>query len=342
MKAKVKILYIILIFILLNLFLVTNSFAVDVENVSASYKNGQVTVSGKANCSKVAITILDENGTVKGLTNANVTNNTYSKTVNTGELIEGNKYTVQVSNLFGGDGYATTSFTVAKPEVVVSKISLSDSSKTMKNGESFTLTATISPSNATNKNITWKSSNNNVATVSNGRVVAKSAGKATITVTSTSGNHTASCVVEVIEEAKQDNSNSSSSSDSSSNNNSNSSSSSSNSNNNNSSSNVNKQNTSVSNANQNDEDNREEEQKENNIIQNEIVNELSNDVQLNEIIENNEIENSINEITQATSADVVQDSENNNLWWIAIVIVIILLIIIIFIFTYLRRNRGRH
>lgn len=333
MKAKVKILYIILIFILLNLFLVTNSFAVDVENVSASYKNGQVTVSGKANCSKVAITILDENGTVKGLTNANVTNNTYSKTVNTGELIEGNKYTVQVSNLFGGDGYATTSFTVAKPEVVVSKISLSDTSKTMKIGESFTLTATISPSNATNKNITWKSSNNNVATVSNGRVVAKSAGKATITVTSTSGNHTDSCVVEVIEEAKQDNSNTSSSSDSSSNNNS---SSSNNSNNNNSNSNINEQNTSVSNTNKDDDDDRE-----NNIIQNEIVNELSNDVQLNEIIENNEIENSTNEITQATSANVVRNSENNNLWWIAIVIVIILLLII-FIFTYLRRNRGRH
>ena len=54
-------------------------------------------------------------------------------------------------------------------------------------GESLVLSAVISPNNATNKNISWSSSNNNIATVNNGVVKAISTGKVTITAKSNNG-----------------------------------------------------------------------------------------------------------------------------------------------------------
>ena len=59
------------------------------------------------------------------------------------------------------------------------------------------LTATVEPDNATNKNVTWTTSNAAIATVNNGEVTAKAAGTATITVTTADGNKTATCAVTV-------------------------------------------------------------------------------------------------------------------------------------------------
>jgi uncharacterized protein YjdB len=64
-------------------------------------------------------------------------------------------------------------------------------------GLSGTLTATITPSNATNQNLNWTSSNDGIASVSGGVVTAKTLGTATITVTTADGNHTATCAVTV-------------------------------------------------------------------------------------------------------------------------------------------------
>ena len=75
-------------------------------------------------------------------------------------------------------------------------VSLNITTLSLKEGNSSTLAATVSPSNATNKNVTWKSSNTKVATVSNGKVTAVGAGSATITVTTSNGK-TATCTVTV-------------------------------------------------------------------------------------------------------------------------------------------------
>lgn len=89
----------------------------------------------------------------------------------------------------------------SKPAVThVSGVSLSKSSITIPVRKTATLTATVAPAAASNKNISWKSSDTKVATVSNkGVVTAKKAGKATITVTTADGNKKATCAVTVAE-----------------------------------------------------------------------------------------------------------------------------------------------
>lgn len=84
--------------------------------------------------------------------------------------------------------------------ISVSGVSLNAMSFELSEGESYTLTATVQPSNATNKNVSWKSDNTSVATVSNGIVTAIKEGTATITVTTIDKGKTASCMVIVIED----------------------------------------------------------------------------------------------------------------------------------------------
>ena len=100
-----------------------------------------------------------------------------------------------------GSKTATCSVTVKAKTVSVTGVSLDYTSLTMTEGETQTLTATISPSNATDKSVTWSSSNTSVATVSSaGVVTAKAAGTVTITVKTNDGNKTATCIVTVQEE----------------------------------------------------------------------------------------------------------------------------------------------
>lgn len=85
------------------------------------------------------------------------------------------------------------------PTVNPTSVSLSKSSVTLTGkGSTYTLSATVSPSNATNKTVTWSTSNSAVATVSNsGKVTAVSEGSTTITAKTGNGK-TANCTVKVI------------------------------------------------------------------------------------------------------------------------------------------------
>ena len=81
------------------------------------------------------------------------------------------------------------------PEIKVESITLNKSTLTLTVGNDETLEATIEPEEAENVKITWESSNEDVATVKNGKVTAVSAGKAVIT--ASAGGEEASCVVTV-------------------------------------------------------------------------------------------------------------------------------------------------
>lgn len=96
---------------------------------------------------------------------------------------------------------STEPTTTGPTEVKVSSIKLNDTSKTLYNGKSTTLKATVFPTNATNKSLTWKSSNTKVATVDkNGKVKALKVGNAIITATSTDGsNVSAQCKIKVVQ-----------------------------------------------------------------------------------------------------------------------------------------------
>ena len=91
----------------------------------------------------------------------------------------------------------TATFTSVDEDIPLTGISLDKISATLNVGETVSLNTSITPDDATNKNVTWTSSDTSVATVSNGVVTAKSAGTATITVTTADGNKTATCTVTV-------------------------------------------------------------------------------------------------------------------------------------------------
>jgi uncharacterized protein YjdB len=97
---------------------------------------------------------------------------------------------------------ATCSVTVT-PYVSVTGVSLNKTSLSLTVGGSETLTATVSPSNATYKSVNWISSNYDVATVpfwnesTSAIVTALSAGTVTITALADDGNKKATCSVTV-------------------------------------------------------------------------------------------------------------------------------------------------
>ena len=88
---------------------------------------------------------------------------------------------------------------VTEKPVPVTGVTVSPTAKTLKEkGEAFDLTVNVLPENATNKTVTYKSSDEKVATVdANGKVTAVANGKATITVTTADGGKTAKCEVTV-------------------------------------------------------------------------------------------------------------------------------------------------
>ena len=92
----------------------------------------------------------------------------------------------------------STTFAISVNPVSVTSVSLDTNSATVKISKTLTLVAIVSPANATNKNVTWTSSNTSVATVNNsGVVTGVSAGTSVITVKTVDGNKTATCTVSV-------------------------------------------------------------------------------------------------------------------------------------------------
>ena len=127
-----------------------------------------------------SIVTVDENGKIKA--------------------IKEGKATITVTTK-DGNHKATVTITVSKEDIKVTGVSFGNNALNLATGSSMTLKPTISPSDATNKGLTWKSSDSSVVSVNDkGVITGKKEGKATITVTTKDGGYTATITVTVKDE----------------------------------------------------------------------------------------------------------------------------------------------
>ena len=150
----------------------------------------------KGETTQLVATVSPSNATNKDVTWAS--NNPEAVFVASDGTVTANKIGTATITVKTDDGGKTATCSVTVKAVPVSSVTLSSSSLSMTEGEKSQLTATVSPSNATNKDLTWASNNTSVATVSSsGLVTAISSGSATITATSSDGSKKATCTVAV-------------------------------------------------------------------------------------------------------------------------------------------------
>lgn len=170
-----------------------NSKAVSVESVSLDRKDLALTVGESAT---LTATVFPSNATDKNVRWTST--NTLAVSVVDGKVtaLKVGSATVTVTTQDGGRT-ASCRVTVKSKVVSVESVRLDKKDLTLTVGKSEVLTATVSPSNATNRNVRWSSSDETVASAVNGRVMAFKPGSATVTVTTEDGGLTASCQVTV-------------------------------------------------------------------------------------------------------------------------------------------------
>ena len=118
---------------------------------------------------------------------------TYSKSRNSSYIVERKVFKTMAALQVIPEGGSVT-----PTDVPVTGVQLAPSSASLEVGGTVTLTATVLPSDATNKSVAWTSSNRSVATVDgNGKVTAVAAGEAVITVVTSDGGFTASSTITV-------------------------------------------------------------------------------------------------------------------------------------------------
>lgn len=113
-----------------------------------------------------------------------------SKNVTIKEVVVGNSEDVEIDNTV-----SPAVVTVEAKTIKVTSVTVSPKTLDLEVGQTGTLTATVKPDNATNKTVTWTTSNDKVATVANGVVTA--VGKGTATITAAADGKTATCTVTV-------------------------------------------------------------------------------------------------------------------------------------------------
>ena len=172
---------------------VLKDYEIDVKTITLDKTNISLVIGSTE---QLTATISPSNALDKTITWS--TNNSSIATVENGLVTAVGAGSAIITATASNGITATCNVTVTATAVSVTSVSLNKTTSSIEIGDIETLTATISPSNATNKNVTWHSNSTNIATVSNtGDVTAISPGQATITVTTEDGNHTASCIFTV-------------------------------------------------------------------------------------------------------------------------------------------------
>ena len=185
---------------------------IDVRSISLNDNSIGMNVGEKTT---LDATISPENATNKtvtwsssdtGVVNIGIISNDNASVTSSAEILAVAPGTATITAESSNGKTATCTITVTQP---VESISLDKENIVLSNKESTTLVSTINPSNATNKNITWTSSNPSVATVNGNseisgniasiRITAKNTGTTTITATTEDGNKVATCQVSVAE-----------------------------------------------------------------------------------------------------------------------------------------------
>lgn len=187
-------------------------FTFDTSDIPSGATITSVTARGKARVSstqRITNTVMQlySNTTAKG------SNRTFASTTASTQSITAGSWTrAELTNLrlkVGGTASSSSSskridfygadvtVTYESANVPVTGVTLNKSSTSIEQGSTETLTATVSPSNATDQTVSWSTNNSSVATVSGGVVTAVSAGTAIITVTTNDGGFTDTCTVTV-------------------------------------------------------------------------------------------------------------------------------------------------
>lgn len=146
--------------------------------------------------STISVTVNPSNATNKSVTWSS--NNTGVATVDSNGKVVAVSTGTAVITVNASGKTATCTVTVSAKKVAVTGVSLNQTSKLLDVGATFNLVATVNPNDATNKAVTWTSSDASIASVNTtGVVTAKKAGTATITVKTADGNKTAICTVTI-------------------------------------------------------------------------------------------------------------------------------------------------
>ncbi len=169
---------------------------IHVEGIRLDKTTAELTVGSELT---LIATVTPENATDKSYTFSS-SNTAVASVNNEGKVsaIGAGEATITVATT-DGNKTAACIITVKEAVISVDSVAFADAETTLYPGETKTLSVSVLPENATNKAVTFDSSDKGVATIDEtGKVTALQAGETTITVTSVDGNKTDTCLVKVL------------------------------------------------------------------------------------------------------------------------------------------------
>ena len=187
-----------------KLYIIPHSFAKDNSYVDSIYSKA-IEICEKWNMPYLDMRVYSQ----IAMTSANKDKYTYNPNSKKGDGVHPNEtwyrtfYCPVIDQALQNQCIGSISASEAPDVAAVTGVKLDQTTLTLDAGDSAQLTATVQPTNATNKSVTWSANNSNVS-VSGGKVTAKTAGSSVVTVTTADGGYTAQCNVTVNESTATD------------------------------------------------------------------------------------------------------------------------------------------